>query len=54
MIRYNEGAQGGAYVLANYKYVPGLKEDDPSDLILMYLDRPTSPDYSRKSLLKAI
>ena len=24
-----------------YKYVPGLREDDPGDLVLMYLDRPT-------------
>jgi hypothetical protein len=25
----------------DYKYVPGLREDDPGDLILMYVDRPT-------------
>lgn len=24
-----------------YRYVPGLREDDPGDLVLMYLDRPT-------------
>lgn len=24
-----------------YKYVPGLREGDPGDLVLMYLDRPT-------------
>ena len=24
-----------------YKYVPGLREDDPGDLVLMYFDRPT-------------
>ncbi len=24
-----------------YKYVPGLREDDPGDLVLMYVDRPT-------------
>lgn len=25
----------------DYKYVPGLKQDDPGDLVLMYFDRPT-------------
>jgi len=25
----------------NYRYVPGLREDDPGYLVLMYLDRPT-------------
>ena len=24
-----------------YRYVPGLREDDPGDLVLMYFDRPT-------------
>ena len=24
-----------------YRYVPGLREDDPGDLVLLYLDRPT-------------
>jgi hypothetical protein len=25
----------------NYHYVPGLRQDDPGDLVLMYFDRPT-------------
>jgi hypothetical protein len=25
----------------NYRYVPGLRQDDPPDLVLLYLDRPT-------------
>lgn len=25
----------------DYRYVPGLKQDDPGDLVLMYFDRPT-------------
>jgi hypothetical protein len=25
----------------NYNYVPGLREDDPGDLVLMYFNRPT-------------
>jgi hypothetical protein len=25
----------------NYRYVPGLREDDPGDLVLLYLDRLT-------------
>jgi hypothetical protein len=27
--------------IRGYKYIPGLRESDPGDLILMYLDRPT-------------
>ena len=52
--RYSGGGWGGAYVLTNYKYVPGLKEDDPDELVLMYFDKPTrctwhadSPTFSR-------
>jgi hypothetical protein len=26
---------------SGYRYVPGLRQDDPGDLVLMYLDRPT-------------
>lgn len=26
---------------AHYRYVPGLREGDPGDLVLMYIDRPT-------------
>lgn len=25
----------------HYRFVPGLREDDPGDLVLMYIDRPT-------------
>ncbi len=25
----------------HYRYVPGLREDDPGDLVLLYLDQPT-------------
>lgn len=25
----------------HYRYVPGLRQDDPGDLVLVYLDRPT-------------
>jgi hypothetical protein len=25
----------------NYRYVPGLRENDPGDLVLLYLDQPT-------------
>ncbi|MFO1487685.1 MAG: hypothetical protein U1F65_04325 [Verrucomicrobiota bacterium] len=36
-----EGMGGHMDWANHYRYVPGLREDDPGDLILMYLDVPT-------------
>src|SRR5436190_5293989 len=37
----SEGMNGYMKWAADYRYVPGLHEDDPGDLVLMYVDRPT-------------
>jgi hypothetical protein len=37
----SEGMNGEMEWAKDYKYVPGLREDDPGDLVLMYFDRPT-------------
>lgn len=37
----NQLASLTGVVAQNYNYVPGLKEDDPGELVLLYLKRPT-------------
>ena len=37
----NGGMNGYMKWASDYRYVPGLHEDDPGDLVLMYVDRPT-------------
>ena len=37
----SNGMAGHMAWARSYRYVPGLREDDPGDLVLMYLDRPT-------------
>jgi hypothetical protein len=37
----SNGMAGHMEWAKDYRYVPGLHEDDPGDLLLMYLDRPT-------------
>jgi hypothetical protein len=32
---------GGLESAKHYRYVPGLRQDDPCELVLMYFDRPT-------------
>ena len=36
-----EGMAGHMDWAKDYNYVPGLREDDPADLVLMYFNRPT-------------
>jgi hypothetical protein len=37
----SEGMNGHMNWAKDYRYVPGLREGDPGDLVLMYFDRPT-------------
>ena len=37
----SNGMAGHMEWTKDYRYVPGLHQDDPGDLLLMYLDRPT-------------
>ncbi|MEI8289426.1 MAG: hypothetical protein WCH99_08120 [Verrucomicrobiota bacterium] len=40
----SNGLAGQMEWAKDYRYVPGLRENDPGDLVLLYLDRPTRWD----------
>ncbi len=41
VVTIRDGMGGNMDWAKDYNYVPGLREDDPGDLVLMYFNRPT-------------
>ena len=48
LVPITEMVGGSKDWIANYNYVPGIRQDDPGDLVLLYVNRPTRWNWHGK------